>query len=255
MLNDIDHTASPLIEHVRELRRRLVIIFATLFVGFALSYGFAGHIYQFLLAPLAEIFEGQTGRRLIYTGLAEAFFVHLKVALFAGFILTFPIIAGQLYFFLAPGLYKKEKKVVLPFLIAAPILFLLGAAMVYYFIFPLAWQFFLGFEVPSGDGNLPIQLEARTSEYLSIVMKLIIAFGLAFQLPIILMLLARAGFVTTQALKQKWKYALVGVVVLAAILTPPDIISQIGLAIPLMFLYGCSILLCRWVEKEKQSNA
>lgn len=249
----IEDKKAPLAEHLLELRNRLLYAMGGLLIAFIVSYMFAEDIYGYLVRPLAEAYEGETGRRLIYTGLTEAFFTYIKVAFYTALFVSFPIIAMQIYIFLAPGLYKKEKRVLLPFLVGAPILFVAGGAMVYYFIFPMAWQFFLSFE-SNVAGALPIQLEARVSEYLGLVIHLIFAFGIAFQLPIVLTLLAKVGLVTPESLASKRKYAIVGIVICAAVITPPDVISQIGLALPLYLLYEFSIIMCRWMQKPQTTE-
>ncbi len=254
MLKDIDDREMPLLDHLVELRNRLMYSVAAVFLGFLVAYLFAEQIYAFLVQPLAAIYEGETGRRMIYTGLAEAFFTYIKVAFFAGLFVTFPFVASQLWMFIAPGLYRQEKQAFLPFLVATPILFFLGGAVVYYLIFPLAWQFFLSFETSGGDGSLPIQLEARVSEYLDLVMKLIFAFGLCFQLPVALTLMGRVGLVTSAGLARNRKYAIVLTFVVAALLTPPDIISQIGLGIPVLLLYEISIWSVRLVERRRAAE-
>lgn len=247
---DINDQEMSLIEHLTELRNRMMIAAGAIIVGFLVCYFFAEQIYGFLVQPLAN--ELGDDRRMIYTGLAEVFFTYIKVAFFAGAFLAFPVVAIQFYRFIAPGLYKREKHAFLPFLIATPILFFMGGAMVYYLIMPLAWKFFLSFEVPqAGASGLAIQLEAKVSEYLGLVMKLIFAFGLAFQLPVALTLMARVGIVSSATLAKQRKYAIVIVFVVAAILTPPDIISQIGLGIPIILLYEISIVLCRMIEKKR----
>jgi sec-independent protein translocase protein TatC len=251
ILKDIDDRQLPLLDHLIEFRNRLMYSAIAIFLGFIVCYFFAEHIYQFLVQPLADIYQGQTGRRMIYTGLAEAFFTYVKVAFWAGSFLTFPFVAIQLWLFIAPGLYRTEKRAFLPFLAATPVLFFLGGAMVYYFIFPLAWRFFLSFETPGGNGTLPIELEARVGEYLSLVMKLIFAFGLSFQLPVALTLMGRVGLISADALARNRRYAIVGVFVVAAVITPPDIISQIGLAIPILVLYEISIIAVRMVERRR----
>jgi sec-independent protein translocase protein TatC len=242
--------AQPLIDHLIELRRRLMFGVLAFIIAVCVCYSFADTIYAFLVHPLSEAFPDPSSRRLIYTGLTEAFMTYLRLALFAGFLLSFPVIAAQIYLFLAPGLYKDERKTLLPYLVAAPVMFFVGAAFVYYGIFPAAWKFFLGFETADA-GGLPIQLEARMGDYLSLVMHLIIAFGLSFQLPVVLVLLVKSGMMSVEKLKAGRRYAIVIIVSIAAVITPPDVFSQIALSVPLYMLYEVSILLCRNVKKEE----
>lgn len=250
MTDEIDPTLSPLLAHAVEFRRRLVISLTAILVGFIVSYLFAENIYAFLVRPLAEATHG-SDHRMIYTGLTEAFITYIRLALWGGSILAFPVIASQIWAFVAPGLYREEKQAFLPFLIATPVLFVLGAAMAYYLVFPMAWKFFLSFEVSGSAGMLPIQMEARVSEYLSLAMTIIFAFGISFELPVFLILLARAGLVTSAKLSQFRRYAIVLIFAVAAVLTPPDVFSQIALALPLMVLYEISIIGARWAEKNR----
>lgn len=245
----------PLLDHLVELRRRLMISMVFFLIATCGCYFFAADIYGFLVRPLAQVLEGEN-RRLIYTGLGEAFITYLKLACFAGGFLSFPVIASQLWFFVAPGLYKNEKSVFLPFLVATPALFLTGAAFVYYLVIPVAWKFFAGFEslAPSSNG-LPIQLEARVSEYLSLIMTLIFAFGFCFQMPVLLTLLGRVGIISSAWLAEKRRYMIVAIFMVAAVLTPPDILSQFLLAVPMMGLYEISVILVRMGEKRHKPAA
>jgi len=253
---DVENYKMPLLEHLVELRRRLLYCVVAILVLFVICYAFSVEIYGFLVQPLADILADKGGeRRMIYTALHEAFFTYIKVSFFAAMFIGFPLIAIQIWMFVAPGLYKNERKAFMPFLIATPALFFLGGAMAYYVIFPLAWQFFLGFELSGAEGALPIQLEAKVDQYLSLVMQLIFAFGLCFQIPVALTLLGQAGLLSSQTMREKRKYAIVIAFVAAAILTPPDVISQIGLAVPAILLYELSIYVVALIEKRREEEA
>ncbi len=248
--DQVDASKAPLMEHIIELRQRLVWAVVALIICFAVSFYFSQYIFNFLVEPLKTAFpEGEA--TLIFTKLYEAFFVEIKVAMFSAFFLAFPIVAGQLYAFVAPGLYSNEKKAFLPFLLATPILFLTGAALAYYIVMPTAFEFFLNFQ--SNDGGLKQQALPSMGDYLSLVMQFILAFGVCFQLPILLLLLNRAGIVTRAQLKGFRRFMIVGSFLLAAILTPPDVISQLMLGIPLILLYEISLMIIYFTEKKQKS--
>src|SRR5580693_2049222 len=248
----INDKPMPLLEHLVELRRRLMWSIGAFLICFMVSYYFSSRIYFFLAEPLANVLraQGNPDPHLIYTQLYEAFFTRIKVAFFAGAFIAFPIIACQLWLFVAPGLYRSEKRALLPFLAATPVLFFLGAVLAYFFVFPFAWRFFASFQDPSGGGGVPIELLPKVGEYLDLVMKLIFAFGLTFQLPVGLTLLAKVGITSSAALRRHRRYAIVGMFVVAAVLAPPDIITQIGLALPLIALYEISIIAASYVETK-----
>jgi len=250
-----DDQEGGFITHLAELRKRLINSFIFLIIFFIGSYVFAEHLYGFLVEPFAKaVKDDGTDRRLIFTALQETFLTYLKVSFFAAFFVTCPFILMQIWKFIAPGLYKHEKTAILPYLILTPILFFLGGMLVYYLIMPLAIKFFLSFESSGISTNLPIQLEAKVNEYLSLVMKLIFAFGISFQLPVVLSLLARVGIVDSEFLKARRKYVIVIIFAVAALLTPPDPITQIGLAFPLLILYELSIFSVKFIEKKNLKN-
>ena len=251
-MNEDKTKHSSFVDHLTELRSRLLKSLVFLLIFFIICYFFAENIYSFLVAPYADaVRDDSSERRLIYTALHETFITYLKLSFFTAMLVTSPIIITQIWKFVAPGLYKNEKKALLPYLIATPILFLLGSMLVYYLIMPLAIKFFLTFETIGDINGLPIQLEAKVNEYLSLIMRLIFAFGISFQLPVLLSLLARIGVVDSEYLKKRRKYVVVIIFAVAAILTPPDPITQIGLGIPLLILYELSILSVKIIEKKK----
>jgi len=252
-MNDEKSKQGTFVEHLAELRSRLLKSFIYLFVFFAISYFFAENIYTFLVEPYAQaVKDDPINRRLIFTALHETFITYLKLSFFTSLFIASPIILTQIWKFIAPGLYKNEKKALLPYMIATPTLFLLGGMLVYYLVMPLAIKFFLTFETAAISGTLPIQLEAKVNEYLSLIMRLIFAFGISFQLPVLLSLLARVGFIDSEYLRSRRKFVVVIIFVIAAILTPPDPITQIGLGIPLLILYELSILSVSFIEKKKK---
>ena len=254
-MSDEKNNQSSFIGHLTELRSRLVKSVIFLFVFFIICYFFSENIYSFLVQPYAEAVKGDgVDRRLIFTALHETFITYLKVAFFAAMFITSPVLLTQVWKFIAPGLYKNEKKALLPYLIATPTLFLLGGLLVYYLIMPLAIKFFLTFESTAQVNTLPIQLEAKVNEYLSLIMRLIFAFGISFQLPVLLSLLARVGFIDSEYLRTRRKYVIIIIFTVAAILTPPDPITQIGLGIPLLILYELSILSVKIIEKNKNKE-
>ena len=253
-MNDKKTKETTFVDHLTELRSRLLKAIIYVFIFFVISYIFAENIYSFLVDPYAKAVENdEINRRLIFTALHETFITYLKVAFFTAIFIGSPFILIQVWKFIAPGLYKNEKKALVPYLIATPTLFLLGGMLVYYLVMPLAIKFFLSFETSEQIGSLPIQLEAKVNEYLYLIMRLIFAFGISFQLPVLLSLLARVGFIDSAYLKKRRRYVVIIIFAAAAVLTPPDPITQIGLGIPLLILYELSILSVGFIEKKKNN--
>ena len=252
-MNNQEFKEMSLIDHLTELRKRLLWSFIYIIIIFVICFYFASDLFYFLAKPLVSLLQTDKGQGFIYTALQEAFFTELKIAFFFALFFAFPLIAIQIWKFVAPGLYKHEKNAFLPFLMATPILFFAGGAMVYYLIAPLAWNFFLSYQNMS-DSGVPIRLEAKMGEYLSLMMRFIFAFGLAFQLPVVLGLMAKVGIVTYTSLQKFRKYAIVIAFLSAAFLTPPDPFSQISLALPIIILYEISIYIAKIIQKNKKDD-
>jgi sec-independent protein translocase protein TatC len=257
--DDIEASSAPLIEHLMELRSRLMWSLGGFFVAFLVCFFFAKQLFNLLVQPFkwAVNWAGLEHQQveLIYTAPQEFFFTQIKLAMFGGLVIAFPLIAAQVYKFVAPGLYRNERAAFLPFLIASPILFVMGGALVYFFFTPMVMWFFLAMQQVGPDQEVQISLLPKVSEYLSLIMTLIFSFGLVFQLPVVTTLLARVGLLTSQGLREKRKWAIVLAFVVAAVLTPPDPMSQIGLALPTILLYEISILSARMIEKKRDQQA
>ncbi|PSJ58612.1 twin-arginine translocase subunit TatC [Pseudaminobacter soli (ex Li et al. 2025)] len=256
--DEIEKSSAPLIEHLIELRKRLIWCLGGFFVAFLACFFVAKHLFNLLVVPFkwATAWAGLDPHKveLIYTAPQEFFFTQIKLAMFGGIVIAFPLIAAQIYKFVAPGLYRNERRAFLPFLIASPVLFLMGASLVYFFFTPMVMWFFLTMQQAGTDSQVQISLLPKVSEYLSLIMTLIISFGLVFQLPVVTTLMARVGLVSADALASKRKWAIVLAFVVAAVLTPPDPVSQIGLALPTILLYEVSIWTARMIERSREQE-
>ncbi|MBH87084.1 MAG: twin-arginine translocase subunit TatC [Alteromonadaceae bacterium] len=252
--DDLDLSKAPLLTHLLELRTRLLYCMAFFAVMFGLSYLCAEDIYRFLQQPLIEVFGPHSGRRMIYTGLHEAFLTYLKLSFFTALFITLPLALIQVWKFIAPGMYRNERSALSPLFIMTPVLFVMGAALAFYVVMPLAWNFFISFETAAQGNDISVQLEARVSEYLGLVIKMILAFGLSFELPVLLLVMAKAGLVTAQSLRKHRRHAIVVTFLVAALITPPDLVSQIALGLPIVLLYELSILLIRWTGSDAEAQ-
>ncbi len=252
--DELESSKAPLLDHLVELRTRIVRSVIAFLICFIICFAFARPIFQFLTQPLANALAGQPNRQMIFTALYGQFFTYMKLAMFGGLCIAFPYMAMQLWMFIAPGLYRHERKAILPFLAATPVMFILGAAFVYYLMLPRAIQFFLSYEIPGGPNTIGIQMLPTVNEYLTFVTTLIFAFGFCFEMPVLLTLLGRVGIVSSKGLASVRRYAIVGVFVVAAVVTPPDVFSQLSLAIPLVGLYELSIFSVKLIERQRAAE-